>query len=414
MTTRSADATILGYFYQFDHTIIRILNSASGSTKVVVEGIEDVDLLDEGSELFIQCKYYKGSEYNHSLIKDAIAAMVVHFKGRGCPADGSLKYRLYGHYKSGQDKLDPSFDASFLKDKFLTTRKTKDGNTTVEEVFTTKGITNVELELFRGALEIDLAAASYEDQQAEIKAHLRKLFGGSSAEDADQFYYPNAINVVQTLAIDPSVSNRTITKADFIARLDRKEALFNWWLQQKFGRQHYAKSVRLQHFDFKTKVHPACRIVVLEFGAEFEAKKALAMIEKIALKLSHKESARTPERERFCPYILLRDVASTDLAILKQALWDRGIHIADGFPFRDAEFDAKHLSRRPSPSSLTRLKFLEDTEVLAQVLPHHKGESIDVFDFYKTSPIAGGGKAWNAVAHNQIKTDSVYFAGEVI
>lgn len=414
MSSRSADATILGYFYQFDHTIVRILKAAASTSKIVVEGVEDVDLSEGGKELFIQCKYYSGSEYNHSLIKDAIAAMLIHFKGRGCPSDGSLRYRLYGHYKTGQDKLDPAFDIAFLKEKFLTTRKGKGDQATVEEIFASHAISDHELETFKSSLEIDLIAASYEDQQSEIKALLRQLFGGSSAEDAEQFYYPNAINIVQTLAVAPLVANRTITKADFIARLDRKEAVFSWWLQQKFGQAHYAKSVRRQHFKFGTRVPAACRIVVLEFGGEFEFKKALAMIDKIALSLSHKESARTPENQRFCPYILLRGVTADDLALLKQALWNRGRPIADGYPFLGAEFDPKHLSRRPTPADLTKLKFLEDVEAITKVLPHHRGEAIDVFDFYKTSPIVVTDRAWSAVSHNKIKTESVYFAGEVI
>ena len=44
MTDRSAIDTIVGYFYQFDKTILDILNSDNEQT-IVFEGIEDIDLI---------------------------------------------------------------------------------------------------------------------------------------------------------------------------------------------------------------------------------------------------------------------------------------------------------------------------------------------------------------------------------
>lgn len=76
MTNRSANATIKGYFYQFDHTIAKLLEATTPQTSVVVEGIEDIDLNNGNENIFIQCKYYEGSEYNHSLIKDAVIQML--------------------------------------------------------------------------------------------------------------------------------------------------------------------------------------------------------------------------------------------------------------------------------------------------------------------------------------------------
>jgi hypothetical protein len=44
MGNRSANATIKGYFYQFDHTIERLLEAVAPQSSVVVECIEDIDL----------------------------------------------------------------------------------------------------------------------------------------------------------------------------------------------------------------------------------------------------------------------------------------------------------------------------------------------------------------------------------
>src|SRR5450830_352817 len=105
MVNRSANATIKGYFYQFDHTIERLLEAATPQSTIVVEGIEDIDLDDGDDSALVQCKYYEGSEYNHSVIKDAVIQMLRHFHSKGCPPAQEFRYRIYGHSKGGQDKL---------------------------------------------------------------------------------------------------------------------------------------------------------------------------------------------------------------------------------------------------------------------------------------------------------------------
>src|ERR1035438_9414895 len=110
MTSRSAHATIKGYFYQFDHTIVQLLEATTPQSSVVVEGIEDIDLEDGDDSAFVQCKYYEGTEYNHSVIKDAVVQMLKHCRAAGCNSGQRFRYRVYGHYKAGQQKLPANFD----------------------------------------------------------------------------------------------------------------------------------------------------------------------------------------------------------------------------------------------------------------------------------------------------------------
>lgn len=86
MTNRSATATIKGYFYQFDQTIVRLLEATKHGS-ITVEGVEDIDLDDGEVSAFVQCKYYEGTEYNHSVIKEAVVHMLRHFHAAGCPSD---------------------------------------------------------------------------------------------------------------------------------------------------------------------------------------------------------------------------------------------------------------------------------------------------------------------------------------
>ncbi|WP_421386596.1 DUF4297 family anti-phage-associated protein [Agrobacterium tumefaciens] len=413
MATRSADSTILGYFYQFDHSILQILSMGSNSSKMVVEGVEDVDLTENHQSLFIQCKYYKGSDYNHSIIKDAVIAMLKHFAAKGCPADGSLKYRLYGHYRSGQDKLPPTYDIDFLKKHFLTFTKTgKDNVKSTTEIFDDLGLTDAQLETFRQHLQIDLYAKSYESQQEEVSNLIRGSISGASREDTAAFFYPNAINIIQQLAVDPKEENRGITKGDFIAKMDRKKAIFSLWLKAKFDEDHYAKSLRREHFTFQTKVPTAWRIIALEFGTSFDLQASVLMLADIASKLSHRESTRMAASDRFCPYVLLRNVEPSDLAALKNALWNRGIRLADGHAFLGADFDPAYLATLPHAGNVITLKFMSSEDDIVEVAKFHRGVQTDIFDFYVATPIASNIPSW--VQHHQIKVDSPLLARKAI
>ena len=77
---RSAVDTLTGYFYQFDQSILEILNLSSLEDSVAIECIEDIDVKTATELSAIQCKYYSKSEYNHSVIKKAVMHMLNHFK----------------------------------------------------------------------------------------------------------------------------------------------------------------------------------------------------------------------------------------------------------------------------------------------------------------------------------------------
>ena len=99
---RSAIATIKGYYYQFDYFILQLLKCNNETDSICIEGIEDVDLKTVDESTAIQCKYYAGTEYNHSLISSAVRYMLQHFSKDKAK---SINYKIYGYYKSGQDKL---------------------------------------------------------------------------------------------------------------------------------------------------------------------------------------------------------------------------------------------------------------------------------------------------------------------
>ena len=55
---RSATNTIKGYFYQFDKSILEILEQSNETNIVTIEGVEDIDIENSDEIQFVQCKYY--------------------------------------------------------------------------------------------------------------------------------------------------------------------------------------------------------------------------------------------------------------------------------------------------------------------------------------------------------------------
>ena len=100
MKSRNANETILGYFYQFDKTIIEILKQTDDNNIITVEGIEDIDVEKANEVETIQCKYHEALEYNNSSIKKAIILLL-----RNYVNDKMIE--ICEEMLSGQVKIEP-------------------------------------------------------------------------------------------------------------------------------------------------------------------------------------------------------------------------------------------------------------------------------------------------------------------
>lgn len=410
MNNRSANATIKGYFYQFDHSIIQLLSASNSDAVVLVEGIEDIDLVDGDDGVLIQCKYYERTEYNHSVIKDAVIQMLRHFHGNECKQPQKLKYRIYGHYKGGQDKFPSNIDLAFLKKHFLTSSVYKK----IHEVHVELAIDDVRLNRFLKLLEIDVRAKTYDDQQREVEKLFVSQIRDCKMEDVQTFYYPIAIHTIQKLAIRKNEADRRITKKQFLDEVNKKEAVFSSWLLRKFGNEYYARFIKRKYFQSRsTKVSKAARIFILDIAAEFDVAKIVALLAKIGTKFSHVEHQRTPAQDRFCPCVLLRGVRPEDLIQLKGHLLSSGIKLVDGYAFLGAAFSPKDLAIQPTKENLIKLRFIPSADQVGLVISSIVGMSIEIFEFYKDAPVAGI-KLASQVLHHKIKIGTVHFINEVI
>lgn len=96
--SRSADYTIKGFLYQFNKTLLEILNSKDNSV-IRVEGIvEDVEIVTPVLTTAIQCKYHEASEaFTPSSIFKPLLQMMYHFHTNGSV---NIQYVLFAHFPS--------------------------------------------------------------------------------------------------------------------------------------------------------------------------------------------------------------------------------------------------------------------------------------------------------------------------
>ncbi|HHT9145137.1 MAG TPA: DUF4297 family anti-phage-associated protein [Candidatus Wunengus sp. YC61] len=378
MSNRGAIDTIRGYVYQFDLSILELLKRSCGSDSVDIEMIEDVDINTATETTAIQCKYYSKTEYNHSVISLPIRLMLSNYKKRKDKGLSPVRYKIYGKYESGQDKLTLPIDAEFLKTHFLTYKKEK------KEHFhhTELGITDLALNDFLGLLTIDINAKTYEEQFQNVLDKIKSCFICSDFE-AEHYYYNNALNVVLSLSLKANDVDRRITKDGFLSQINKKNILFNTWFVELKGRKEYIKGIKQQLFTLTLNTSPFERFFLIEVpNIDYDRAKLKTLILSIQKKWS-KLSKR--DTQPFCPYVFLHHISDQELLGIKINLRDEGHSCIDGFDFQNAEFSAKSIGRQATYHSEIKLKIINELDQVNLVLGAIT-KTKEVYQFYLHDP----------------------------
>lgn len=355
MSNRSATDTIKGYFYQFDYTIEKILNLPNDSDEITVEGIEDIDIESSTESMAIQCKYYSKTEYNHSVIAKPIRLMLDHFKKVKNGSASKIKYHLYGHYSSGQNKLSLPMDVPFLKEKFLTYTSAS----IQHKHHTELGLSDTDLQEFLTLLSLDINAKEYDLQLNDIITALSNHFSCDSFE-AEYYFYSNALSEIRKIAIEDNITSRKISKEDFLNQINYKKILFNKWFLELKGRNAYHKELKNKYFRALNR-SPFERFFIIELPSSYlfsEIKELTQIISKRYSSLSQREP-RT-----FCPYICYSNITDSDLIQLKNQLYNEDFNFIDGRPYLGSDFSTKAIQTKATSSNQIKIKILKDiTEV---------------------------------------------------
>lgn len=379
MKDRSAVSTLNGYFYQFDFTILQLLKLEHMTDKIMVEGIEDVDVSSADSKIAIQCKYYEGTEYNHSEISEAVKYLLMDFAERKHNGKNKIKYMLYGYYSKGQDKFPNTLDVPFLKLKFLThRRRIKDSNQfeTIEE-YKLLNLSDNDLEEFLTLLKIDVNAQEFQQQMQDIFEHIIDIFKCTIFE-AEHYYYNSALKVIKNIAIRRISSEREISKGEFLECINKKELLFNQWFYLFRTQKEVFRKIRKEYFTC-FNVSPYERFFLIDAGeTEFDL---ITLKDLVYLLIKKWSKCSQREKQSFCPYVYFNNISEEQLAMIKGELFREGLVFIDGFPFYMSDFYPDALTVAATFENKIAIKFINNIKMLEEVISKiHK--KVEIYQFY--------------------------------
>lgn len=218
---READYTIKGFIYQFNLTLLKILE-ANDETEITIEGIiEDIDLVDGEQIEAVQCKYHETQEtYTLSLFYKPILQMMVHYCKNNNP---SVHYTLYAHLPNQKDEVKLTKDDI---DKILSTKNPKLAKY-VSQIDKSFDAVN-----FLAHFKIGFGE-SFDELVKSTKNRLNN--NNFDTSEIDTLIYPNAINEIANYSIKHDATQRIVTKGSFLKLLKeiRKTAITKWTLSLK-------------------------------------------------------------------------------------------------------------------------------------------------------------------------------------
>lgn len=375
---RTAIDTIRGYYYQFDLYALKILESSG--EQIILEGIEDVDVKTATETTAIQCKYYEGTGYEHSVIAKPIRWMLKHFSEHKTE---SFMYQLYGHYKGGQDKLVLPLTVDFVKDKFLTYTETENKVRIKHEYHKELSLSDDDILQFVGNLTIDINAYSFKDQYSHLLSKIQEIWQCNSLE-AECHYYPIILKLIREIASDKDLANRTITKTEFLATVNcYKKPLFDIWYACKLGKEEYHKQMHKKFFSPRGNVSPFERFFLIECDDKIADLDIKQMVLSICRRWSN-ISLREPMP--FVPYVYLGNLSPERIVNVKRMLHDDGLIINDGQPFRSSLFYRRDILRKPNRGAELTIKIIDDISMLEEILGSLDGKTREIYQFYRDSP----------------------------
>ena len=368
--SRAAISTIKGYFYQFDKSILEILEQSNETDMVTIEGIEDIDIENSDERNFIQCKYYEKTDFDNSIIRKPIQLMFRHYlENRTEPKDKNFTYRLYGYYKKGHEKL-LELTTENLKTYFLDFSKfgviDESGNSNYQiknkkgEVIFEETVEDDDIEDFKNHLFIDIKADSYENQIEKIKSKIQNDLSDYSEEDIELIYF-NALKIIKDLACEHNIEKRQISKKEFWDRIKTKNYYFERWMSELLEWKNYKKIIHKKYFPRVSNLSPAHRFFLLDCQGE-----SVNNVKNVISEISRKYSRLI---HQFSPYVYLYNTLNVDFVTeLKEKLYEDGCFFKDGFPFKNSKFRFQEMLIKPDKFNGISVRILEHPINLSIVL----------------------------------------------
>lgn len=369
---REATATIRGYVYQFDASILAVL-AATAEQNVTVEGVEDFDVLSNDTDTYGQVKYYEAQKLTDSTLRDAIVPMIEGFLRYPADVRKRKRYILYGHFKQAPEDA-PAISLADLQ-RILIQRPYKvDGRTgekarTVVNLQTKLGASDPDLVAFSDQFTVKLSEP-FDEHRLRVIAELRKALGVTKIE-AESFSYPSALSVMAGLSGSRAKLDRTTTRKAFLQKIIPKLALYSTWALRMEGENAYCRKIRQLHFA-RLNIDSHDRFFVISLPDTDGIEELHGLVQHVIGRWSsHKINAK-PNRERYAPIFFLPDLDPLTLAQLKLRLVDDNHKISDGYAFNGAPFTPEHLMLAQTRQYPVSARFVMDHDQFKAALAASK------------------------------------------
>ena len=324
--SRTADYAIQGFLYQFNKTLLSIIES-DDDAEIVVEGlIEDIDIHNPTHTTAIQCKYHEGQDkFQLSLLYRPILQMMKHFKNN---PSSSIIYKIYCYFpdqKAGSKRSLDEKDARAIlssEDKGLRSLISE-----AKDIDLPNFITRFRIEF---GVELDDLIA-----QVHIKFESHKF----DTDEIPALIYPNAIHAIATLSIDHDEARRRVRKQEFLAglRAAKKTVISRWTLLLK-GKSHILKFKRSELKPHMAKnVRRRTFLISPDSLTDFDKDIILFISEFIDKYHSKPAHIETPN--------FFLDCDETTFSRLRRRIYEKGIPANDGLV--GIEYVREHFTRAP-------------------------------------------------------------------
>lgn len=322
--TRSADATLLGFHYQLDKTLQEILTQESDTSRITIEGIEDIDVESSDEYRAIQCKYLEASAPTPSAVRDALGLMLREYKK---DPQKPWAFRLYAHFGAASPTpLD--FSPEGLK-KILTYRSGRGNDTLVHHLDEEIHADDNDLKAFSACFKLEIGP-SFKEQRAAIFGTIQNTLNVSAAEAAE-FFYCKALSIIFEFATRASSSQRSVSKAELKEKLKAAGSAFaSPWLIRILGRDkalaHIRKAIK------KLGVFAATKQKTLVIDTALPAS-GNALISLAGFIRELVEHSFCPAKSLYdaVPWTILIDTPLDQILRVKSYLLDNGVIFNDGY-----------------------------------------------------------------------------------
>jgi len=255
MSSRSAEASIKGYNYQFLHTIKDILGNERDTYENIVEGIEDLDIVKENSSDLIQYKYHEEQSYQNSKVAKPIALMFKHFLVN---QNSNINYKLFIYLNTTEL---PDITTDTITDilKIKESRKILSGTNTE---LTLQAIDSYLNDIITFITKFTWTLTQkYNELENDIILSFESV-GGLSNEEAKIVYFSNAIKIINDLAIQSDEANRKITKRDLLSKLNTcKDVLYSSYILREKSFVELKKIVKKRKTTLNIKKNSSTHII---------------------------------------------------------------------------------------------------------------------------------------------------------